>query len=203
MCKIPLVKTYEEATDFHGHSCPGLALGYRIALAAMKELDMENISLDEEVVAIIENNSCAADAVQVITGCTFGKGNLIFRDYGKHVCTFIKRPSGDSVRVSAEMPEADETEEEQKIWRRYAEGDRAGDVLKTVHDRKSKKITAILEADESKLLKITRFRMTPPPEAEIYAGIRCGMCGEKVAEPRLRIKNGKMVCMPCFEGKRT
>nr|WP_279383444.1 FmdE family protein [Methanobacterium formicicum] len=23
------------------------------------------------------------DAIQVITGCTFGKGNLIFKDYGK------------------------------------------------------------------------------------------------------------------------
>lgn len=39
--------------------------------------------IDEEMVAIVENDSCAVDAIQVLTGCTLGKGNLIFRDYGK------------------------------------------------------------------------------------------------------------------------
>jgi len=27
----PAIKSYEEAVAFHGHSCPGLALGYRVA----------------------------------------------------------------------------------------------------------------------------------------------------------------------------
>lgn len=187
--------------DFHGHSCPGLALGYRIATATIRELGLENISKDEEIVAIVENNSCAVDAIQAMTGCTFGKGNLIFRDFGKHVCTFIKRPSGEAVRISAEMPYAEETEEEKATWQRYSEGDRTDAVLKAVHDRKSKRTKAVLEADEGELLKTTKGRMNLPPEAEIYQSIRCEICGEKAAEPRIRVKDGKMACMPCFEGK--
>ena len=78
--------TYEEIIQFHGHDCPGLAMGYRMATAAMKNLESFRAD-DEELVAIVENDACGVDALQCITGCTFGKGNLLFRDYGKHVYT--------------------------------------------------------------------------------------------------------------------
>jgi formylmethanofuran dehydrogenase subunit E len=42
--------------------------------------------------------------------------------------------------------------------------------------------------------------MDLPREAEIYPSIRCALCGEKVMEPRARVKDGKIVCIPCFEG---
>jgi formylmethanofuran dehydrogenase subunit E len=72
--------TYDEIIQFHGHECPGLAMGYRMATAAMKKLDSIRAE-DEEIVAIVENDACGVDALQCVTGCTFGKGNLIFRDY--------------------------------------------------------------------------------------------------------------------------
>ena len=74
------MKSYDDIVTFHGHSCPGLALGYRVSRRALKELG--NRSADEEVVAIVENNSCAVDAVQVMTGCTFGKG--VITSYSIH-----------------------------------------------------------------------------------------------------------------------
>src|SRR5512147_1538276 len=91
-----------DAIQFHGHLCPGLALGYRVAKAALRELGAERPE-DEELVAVVENDSCAVDAIQFITGCTFGKGNLIFRDYGKHVYTFYDRATGKAVRISEDF----------------------------------------------------------------------------------------------------
>ena len=193
------MKDFNKIADFHGHACPGLAFGYRVATAAMGEMDMGNISEDEELVAIVENDSCAVDAIQVITGCTFGKGNLIFKDYGKQVYTFIKRPSGAAVRIVVDFTLPEDTENEKEIWRRYSGGDRSEEVLRVVHDRKARKMKAILEASESELLRITKMRMTLPPEARIYQSVRCGVCGEKVAEPKAKVKNGKIVCIPCFE----
>jgi formylmethanofuran dehydrogenase subunit E len=70
------LQSYEAAVVFHGHSCPGLALGYRAAVAAMTRLDRDRAP-DEEIVAIVENDSCVVDAIQVVTGCTFGKGNRL------------------------------------------------------------------------------------------------------------------------------
>lgn len=82
-----------EVVQFHGHLCPGLALGYRVAKAALRELKSDRPH-DEELAAVVENDSCATDAIQFITGCTFGKGNLVFLDYGKHVYTFYNRRTG-------------------------------------------------------------------------------------------------------------
>ncbi len=33
----------------------------------------------------------------MITGCTFGKGNFIYRDYGKTAFTFFNRDTGKGV----------------------------------------------------------------------------------------------------------
>lgn len=198
------METFEDVVEFHGHVCPGLALGYRVSIVALKELG-ERAS-DEELVAIVENNSCAVDAVQVITGCTFGKGNLIFRDYGKQVYTFIKRPSRnraattvEGIRISVDWRSPEETDEERRMWDRYMKGDHSEEVLKTVHDRKAKKIHFILSAKDEELLKITKGNMDLPEEARIYPSLTCALCGEKMMEPRARVKDGKIVCIPCFD----
>jgi formylmethanofuran dehydrogenase subunit E len=193
------MKTFDEVVDFHGHSCPGLALGYRVSLRALKEFARR--SEDEEIVAVVENDSCAVDAVQVMTGCTFGKGNLIFRDYGKQVYTFFKRPSGRSIRISVDWKRPEETREERALWERYRKGDRSEKVIGFVHNRKAAKIRSILEAGEKELMVIAKGKGTLPPEAEIYRSVTCEKCGEKMAEPKARIQEGKIVCIPCRERK--
>ena len=193
------MKGYDDIVAFHGHSCPGLALGYRVSRRALKELGKR--SQDEEIVAIVENNSCAADAVQVMTGCTFGKGNLIFRDFGKQVYTFIRRPSGRSIRISVVWEKPAETAEEKRLWERYAEGDRSEKVTAFVHSRKSTRVRGILGADDRELFAVSKGKSPLPPEAEIFQSIRCASCGEKVAEPKVRIRQGELLCIPCFETK--
>ena len=43
--------SYEQVISFHGHSCPGLAMGYRLTLAALEKLNITRDE-DEEVVAV-------------------------------------------------------------------------------------------------------------------------------------------------------
>ncbi len=193
------MKNFSDVIAFHGHACPGLALGYRVSIYALKKLGKR--SVDEEIVAIVENNSCAVDAVQVITGCTFGKGNLIFKDYGKQVYTFIKRPSDYGIRISVKWSPPPETAREKRMWKRYTEGDHSETVLKAVHERKSKKINAILNERDDVLFKIKKIKIALPEEAVIYPSIRCALCNEKMMESRARVKDGRIVCIPCFEGE--
>ena len=89
---------FAEAVAFHGHICPGLATGYRAAEIALALL-RSGRSEDEELVTIAETDACGVDAIQVLTGCTAGKGNLLFKDHGKHAFTFINRKTGAAVRV--------------------------------------------------------------------------------------------------------
>jgi len=199
------MRKFKDVADFHGHTCPGLALGYRVAILALDKLG--DRAVDEELVAIVENNSCAVDAVQVITGCTLGKGNLIFRDYGKQVYTFLKRPSRDrggkttdAVRISVKWKPGEETDREKYMWNRYMKGDRSDEVMKEVHRRKTKKIKAILNAKDRELFRVTKEKMKIPCEAQILPSITCALCGEKVMESKARVKAGSIVCIPCSGG---
>jgi formylmethanofuran dehydrogenase subunit E len=191
--------SFDDVVRFHGHACPGLAIGYRVSEKALRE--MGDRAEDEELVAVVENNSCAVDAVQVMTGCTFGKGNLLFRDYGKQVYTFIGRPSGDAVRIAVNWVSPPETDEEREAWQRFSSGERSDDVMRIVHDRKARKIKAIMEAPDEELFEVKLLRVELPPEARVYPSVRCEFCGEKVMEPRARLREGKVACIPCAEGE--
>ena len=60
----------------------------------------------------------------------------------------------------------------------------------------------ILNAKDENLLKVTKGNMDLPEEAKIYPSLSCAVCGEKVMEPRARVKDEKIVCIPCFEGEK-
>lgn len=184
-----------EAIQFHGHLCPGLALGYRVAKAALRELKADR-PRDEELVAIVENDSCAADAIQFITGATFGKGNLIFHDYGKHVYTFYNRRTNHGVRISEDYRGFDNDGRFPELKNRQRAGE---DVSRESQAYMMEKASAILKADEKEIMTITPVTAPPPHEARIRGSVRCSLCGEKFMESRGRVKNGKIVCIPCSE----
>ncbi len=93
------VVPFSQTVKFHGHICPGLAIGYYASHVAMCWLAEER-SPDDEVYAIIESTGCGADAVQAITGCTIGKGNLVVNDNGKQVYIFGIRGSQKAIRIA-------------------------------------------------------------------------------------------------------
>ncbi|GAB4310494.1 MAG: FmdE family protein [Candidatus Bipolaricaulota bacterium] len=168
--------TFEEVARFHGHVCPGLALGYRMAVAALDALGVERAE-DEELVAIVENDACGVDAVQYLAGCTFGKGNLVFRDHGKHVYTLLSRRSGRAVRVVGHLQGAPpELREERAAY-----------------------IQWILQAPLEALVSLREVQVEHPPLARIRSSAPCARCGERVMETRLRSVNGRLLCIPCAE----
>jgi formylmethanofuran dehydrogenase subunit E len=95
--KFEMPEDLKKCIEFHGHLCPGLVYGYRVAKAAMDLLGLKR-SRDEEVVAISENDSCAVDALQILLGTSTGKGNLILKDYGKNAYTILNRSNKKGYR---------------------------------------------------------------------------------------------------------
>ena len=76
-------KIWKKCVEFHGHECGGLTIGYKAALYAIELLEIKTedglcVSEDEQIVCISENDACGVDAIQVILGCSVGKGNLLF-----------------------------------------------------------------------------------------------------------------------------
>lgn len=189
---------FSEVTKFHGHICPGTAIGYRAGEIAIKKLSSPR-AVDEEFLAIVENDSCSVDAIQVVTGCTFGKGNLIFKDHGKHVYTFINRDTGEALRLSLNIP-IDEVNPEFAEVRKKAFSGTASDEEKEEFEKKKDKTSYdILDIPNKELFKIEHVKIEIPEEARIFQSIKCAKCGELVAEHRARVKNGEFVCIPCFD----
>lgn len=188
---------FKEVVRFHGHVCPGLAMGFRAAGLAVRELASLRAG-DEELVAIVENNSCAVDAIQMVTGCTAGKGNLLFRDYGKQVYTFIRRADGAAVRLAVSWTPPPDDQETAEAWRQYGQGERSEEVMRIIASRKDQKAQAVLAADDSELFILSRPTVSLPPAAQVHPTVTCSVCGERVMEPKTRpTDNGGWVCVPC------
>ncbi|KAF5415438.1 MAG: formylmethanofuran dehydrogenase subunit E [Candidatus Methanogaster sp.] len=187
----------ETAIRFHGHQCPGLAMGIRVSLVALRELGKP--AKDEELVAIVENSSCGVDAIQVLTGCTFGKGNLIFKDYGKYVYTFMNRETRKALRISikkeAVLSDKHHLDLFAKVKARTADPAEMEE-FKRLHIEKS---NALLDLPEADLMSIEVINPEPLPMAHIHESICCARCDEPVMETRIRLIDGAPHCIPCFE----
>jgi len=154
---------FEEVAVFHGHICPGLAFGYRAAEYAKKSLNTGR-SEDEEMVTIVENDACMIDAIQYITGCTMGKGNLIFRDHGKPVYTFILRNGNKAVRIAQRPAFGMDTlfPEITEIQARVAAGTASDADQKQMQELRSAMIKKILTAPLMKYMNAKRLPRNCP-----------------------------------------
>jgi len=187
---------WEKSVEFHGHICPGLVLGFKATVIALKELGVSRAA-DEELVAIVENDACGVDAVQVLTGCTLGKGNLIYRDYGKQVYTFGNRKTGEAVRVAVKPGIMERDPEHRQLQDKVMKGGASPEEKELFWQKHHDISQRILHLPDEEFCKVERVRLDFPKKARIFETIICAECGEGAMEPRVRVKNGKMVCLAC------
>lgn len=188
---------FDEVVRFHGHACPGLAAGYQASVAAMKALGVTRPE-DEELVAITETDACGVDAIQVVTGCTAGKGNLVIHDYGKHVFTFINRKNGEAVRIKTCQPETPQRAALDELRPSITAGTATEEEQKTYHSLMHAAVHHILSLDPDQVVSVEKVTVQPPPLARIFKSIPCDCCGESVADAKTREYNGKKICIPCY-----
>lgn len=189
--------TLQQVVQFHGHMCPGLAMGVKVAEIALREIGPH--SQDEEVVAVTETDMCAVDAVQFLTGCTYGKGNLIHRDFGKNAFTFHRRCDGKAVRISSRPEGWQRDPEHEALFGRVRSGEASEEEhvrFRQLHEARSRQLLA-LSPDE--LFEVKPVDGEPPAKARIHASVTCSGCGEKIMETRVRRLGGQELCEPCFE----
>ena len=163
---------WERSVAFHGHICPGLTIGYRAALYAVRLLDLK-FSDDEQVVCIAENDACGIDAIQVILGCSVGKGNLLFHMRGKQAFSFYERSSGRSVRlVLNPRPREMNREESLKFYQ---------------------------ECPDEEMFTIKPATIIIPEKARIFDSYTCEECGESTGANWIRISGGRKLCLDCYK----
>ncbi|RDY23157.1 formylmethanofuran dehydrogenase [Romboutsia maritimum] len=164
-------KLWEQAVDFHGHECPGLAIGFKACEAAIEKLGIGK-SGDEEIVCITENDACGVDAVQSILGCSMGKGNLIYRGTGKQAFSFFNRKNGEKIRMYFKI---NSNNMDRDMWQK-----------------------TILNLPIEEVFEFSTPQYDLPETARIFKSIVCENCKESAPEHKIRLQNGKQVCLDCF-----
>jgi formylmethanofuran dehydrogenase subunit E len=186
---------FKKAAEFHGHICPGLAMGYRVAKYAK---DHYPRSQDEELVCIAENKSCSVDAVQSLLGCTAGKGNLILVDNGKQVFTFYSRDQDRALRIYFQ---GDVFGRMDALRQKMAAGKLTAEERKEFEGLRALVIENILTGKDEDLLAVKEVDIPAPEKARIYPSLQCQECGERFMEILGRTAEGKVLCKDCFEKK--
>lgn len=161
---------WEKCVKFHGHECPGLAIGFRASEIAIEKMGLK-FSSDEELVCVTENDACGVDAVQVITGCTIGKGNLIYKGTGKMAFSFFDRKNEKSIRLVLKQFKGEMSRSERQAY--------------------------ILEAPVDEVFTIMKPNFEVPKHARLFNTIICENCGEGAPEHKIRLSNGKKLCLDC------
>jgi formylmethanofuran dehydrogenase subunit E len=186
----------EKTTEFHGHWCPGLAIGIRAAEWALGEMGKSG---DEEIVAVVETDMCGVDAIQFLTGCTFGKGNLIHLDYGKNAFTFYRRGDGKAARIAARPTIWGEAQ--QKLGQLHAKMQKeelSAEEQQAWHETRATIAKNIMDAELSTLFDVKEPAGPPPEKARILSSLICENWGEQAMESRTRRFQEQTLCIPCF-----
>ncbi|MGD9817447.1 MAG: FmdE family protein [Desulfomonilaceae bacterium] len=186
---------FKECIEFHGHVCPGLAIGYAAVKAGKNALNLK-ASEDEEIVAVVENDSCAVDAVQELLGCTFGKGNLIFRDWGKQVYTFFDRNTGKAVRVALKG-ETPLRSEMRKLREKIDSNMATPEEIAEFKRLRNKSINLLINSDPADIFEIKEIDSKAPAEAQIVQTRACSICGEHTMVNRMVRRGNDLICKQC------
>ena len=194
-----------KAGELHGHYCPFLALGVLAAGDALNRLAAENDGM-EDLIAVVETNSCFSDGIQYTAGTTFGNNSLIYRDFGKTAVTFVNRNEPtknlryylkNNDFISREYPKAD------KLFKKVI-AERKGTKKE---QQKMKELWQeiafeIIEVETEKFFKIEEdIKIEIPDYAPIFDDHYCSQCGEKIMAVKAVEKDAEVFCKDCAQSK--
>ena len=189
----------EFGQKFHGHKCPAMPMGLRVGAAAMNALGAGRAP-DGQLLALIDLGddhcaTCFADGIQVITGCTFGKGNIKKTHKGKWAVTLVDKKSQRAVRITPKA-EAMLANRQSIFFKDYREkGIPASTVPANVIDPLVEKVMSAPDGMILDISDVFAYQHKDPPHS--FDGFVCEECGEMVVMQYGRIKAEKKVCIDC------
>ncbi len=201
MVEIDVKSLWRKAVQFHGHCCPGITIGVVACQVVLEEFGAD--AANDDLVAVVENDACGVDAIQVLLGCTLGNGKLIHRDYGKSVYTFLNRKTGRAIRLSMRSdairsePKADERL--QMLSEKVGKGDATDFELEEFRKHRQTQIANLLKSGRD-IFAIQDIDISiPQRKVAVGRSINCESCKEPTLVHRIKQLNGMKLCIPCYE----
>ncbi len=165
----------DRCVSYHGHLCMGQTLGVRLALKGMELIGTSN---PRQMIALIENDRCIADAIQIVTGTRIGRRSAKLVDLGKMAATFLNCETGVSWRVNI---------------RQVDPAAKHGEAA----------CRSVLCVPDAELLSWRRVRVQLKPEempGRPKKTVECACCGEKVFDNKDVAGADGPLCRACADG---
>ena len=181
-----LEELLQRAEQSHGHMCAGQVLGVRMAMLGCRAVGIEDPrgADRKSLIAFVEIDRCAADAINTVTGCRLGKRTLKFFDYGKLAATFFNVKTGEAVRVVA----------------LESSREAANCAFPEIENKYERQLRAYKALPDEDLFKLERVRVSLPPQDQPgrpVSRVRCAECGEGINDRREIVKEGHSLCRAC------
>lgn len=187
--------------QIHGHFCGGVTIGVIASYLAMKRF---NAVIDgmEDIIAIVEVNSCFVDGVQFVSGCTLGNNGLIYRDIGKTAVTFANRKTGKGIRYAINQFYLDEKSaknprRKELFTEVVNNNNRAPELMKEFKKLNQETAFAMLEYDFDTLFTVQEVTVNIPTHAKLFDSFTCYLCKESTMITRKQKVNDKNICPSC------
>jgi formylmethanofuran dehydrogenase subunit E len=173
-----------------------MAVGIRAAELAVQRLGRHSPQNELMVTAGIDN--CALDAIQVVTGCTFGKRNLVTVDNGKYAFTFWRRSDGAGLRVSAKAgSDAYRDEQTWALSDRIENGTASAEDEARFAELQAARLQRILALPVEELLVVEEISGEVPERSRVQPSAPCEGCDELTSTAVLHFHRGRMLCPQC------
>jgi formylmethanofuran dehydrogenase subunit E len=178
------VAEYIAKASAKGTPRPGIFLGIRMSVLAMKLLEIDDLSkYHRKLISVVETDRCLPDVIEMVTGCRLGNRTLKFRDWGKFAASFLDLTRNRAFRVAArESVEADAV----KCFQELARDDALTKAYLVFEDQK-------LFAWQPAIMKFS------PEDLPGYRADRvlCEQCGEGIGFHREVHRDGLTLCRAC------
>ena len=190
----------EAGLTLHGHKCPAMPQGLRAGAIALNRLGVER-SGDKTLLALVELGDdhcahCFGDGVQMVTGCTFGKGNIQKLGYGKFGLTLVDKTTGRAVRVVPKAEAQLKTKQTPFFTEYRMKGVPPTQVPAEVVEPLIEMVLTVPEEQLFNVSEVFDYDL-PPKKHESFDVIVCERCGDMVVETYGRVVGDQKVCIPC------
>lgn len=165
----------EKCIAYHGHLCMGQVIGLKIAV---KGLELSAPSTDKELIVIVENDRCIADAIQTVTNTRLGRRSFKLKDYGRMAATFLNTKTNKAYRV----------------WTSF---------YKEIPANDDNAVREVLHLPDDQVVSWCEVETHLKPEempGKPSRIVTCTKCGERVFDGKDIMQTDGPVCIACSNG---
>jgi formylmethanofuran dehydrogenase subunit E len=188
---------WQAVHQFHGHICPGIAVGYRASILALRLLGLEGQNIGATHTVIVENDVCGVDGVQYVTGCTVGNSGLVIDNRGRQAFNFISK-KGQGIRVALKYPlwgSNHPIELHQKVKTGVATDAEKAEFF-ALRDVRGK---LLYELSDDELFNVAEINVHLPGKPRLHPIVTCSICREEVMLPWSVEHEGGRACEVHFK----